>query len=65
MFTLICGCGASALGANTAAHHSIRASRSADFSQPLPEPALQGPYSVDPQDGCEEGCHYCNGPETD
>lgn len=30
-----------------------------------PEVPLPVLGSTDPQDGCEEGCPYCDGPETD
>ncbi|MDQ0000071.1 hypothetical protein J2W15_003584 [Pseudarthrobacter sulfonivorans] len=65
MFTAVCTCGNIALGANHASLHSVHTSFSAYSSQPRPEIGLQVPNSVDPVDGCEEGCHYCNGPETD
>lgn len=65
MFTTVCSCGNSALRANNASLHSTHTSRSAGCSQQRPEIAPQVRNSIDPLDGCEEGCHYCNGPETD
>lgn len=62
-FTRPCNFERQALG--TGAPHGINASGSADRSQVLPKAAFQVLDSVDSQDGCEEGCHYCNGPETD
>jgi hypothetical protein len=53
-----------ALGTSPGAPHGINASDSAARSQVLPKAAFQVFDSGDSQDGCEEGCHYCNGPET-
>lgn len=53
------------LGTSSGARHGINASDSPDRSQVLPKAAFQVFDSIDSQDGCEEGCHYCNGPETD
>ncbi|MFP3581248.1 hypothetical protein SB659_16885 [Arthrobacter sp. SIMBA_036] len=57
--------GRQALGTSRGAPHGVNASDSAELSQVLPIAAFQVFDSVDSQDGCEEGCHYCNGPETD
>jgi hypothetical protein len=65
MFTTVCSCGNSALRANNASIHSLHAPRSTDCSQQRAEIATKVRNSIDPLDGCEEGCHYCNGPETD
>jgi hypothetical protein len=54
-----------ALTTDTAAPYENNASHSADRAQARPRVAFQVFDSVDSQDGCEEVCHYCNGPETD
>ncbi|GAA5202160.1 hypothetical protein GCM10023346_48370 [Arthrobacter gyeryongensis] len=58
-----------ALVADRDAFHLIPASFSADCleqtDQAHPRATLAVQDSVDPQEGCEEGCFYCNGPETD
>lgn len=47
-----------------AAPYGISASHYADGTPDRPEAAIQVYDSAD-SDGCEEDCHYCNGPETD
>ena len=64
-FTRPCSFERQALGTSTGAPHGINALDSAGRSQILPEAVVQVFDSADLQDGCEEGCHYCNGPETD
>lgn len=47
------------------APHAIVALHSGDRALTPPEAPLPVFGSIDLQDGCEEGCHYCDGPETD
>lgn len=50
---------------NPASPYATNGPHSDDRALARPEVALQAFASADSQDGCEEGCHYCNGPETD
>ncbi|GGJ22575.1 hypothetical protein GCM10010052_19590 [Paenarthrobacter histidinolovorans] len=54
-----------ALATGNAARHRITASDSADLFKGLAKAVFQMRDNLDSQDGCEDGCHYCTGPETD